>query len=96
MASLEELVPVTIELMTQVAYQTRGDHIRFPYPLNSSLSYYLQVIKRPPMSEKLLRRPPFRFLHDTISEVIKTSGFLEGLFSGDEKVYNPLCSEWVI
>ncbi len=28
-----------------------------------------KVIKRPPMTDKLLKRPPFRFLHDVIMEV---------------------------
>jgi TRAF3-interacting protein 1 len=42
------------------------------------------LIQRPHMSEKLLLRPPFRFLHDTISAIIQTTGFADGLYSTDE------------
>ena len=28
-----------------------------------------KVIKKPPLTDKLLNRPPFRYLHDIISEV---------------------------
>lgn len=43
-----------------------------------------KVIKKPPLNEKLLRKPPFRFLHDIITNVIKTTKFFEGLYSADE------------
>lgn len=32
----------------------------------SSLGKY---VKRPPLSEKLLKKPPFRFLHDIVTSV---------------------------
>ena len=33
------------------------------------------------MDIKLLKRPPFRFLRDTVAEIIKVTGFLDGLFT---------------
>lgn len=42
------------------------------------------VIKKPPLQEKLLKKPPFRFLHDIIHNVIKTSKFLDGLYTPEE------------
>ncbi|CAN7940273.1 unnamed protein product [Ixodes pacificus] len=42
------------------------------------------VIKKPPLQEKLLKKPPFRFLHDIIHNVIKASKFLDGLYTPEE------------
>eukprot|EP01035_Chromulina_nebulosa_P019423 gene19423-25301_t len=36
------------------------------------------------MSEKLLSKPPFRFLHDTISAIMAVTGFGEGLYNSTE------------
>nr|XP_027807554.1 TRAF3-interacting protein 1 isoform X2 [Marmota flaviventris] len=43
-----------------------------------------KVIRRPPLTEKLLSKPPFRYLHDIVTEVIRTTGFLKGLYTDVE------------
>uniref|UniRef100_A0A8C3A9D8 TRAF3-interacting protein 1 n=1 Tax=Cyclopterus lumpus TaxID=8103 RepID=A0A8C3A9D8_CYCLU len=43
-----------------------------------------RVIKKPPLTEKLLNKPPFRYLHDIFSEVIRTTAFMKGLYGENE------------
>ncbi|XP_029789390.1 TRAF3-interacting protein 1 isoform X4 [Suricata suricatta] len=43
-----------------------------------------KVIRRPPLTEKLLSKPPFRYLHDIITEVIRVTGFMKGLYTDAE------------
>ncbi|XP_056670768.1 uncharacterized protein LOC130453561 [Monodelphis domestica] len=43
-----------------------------------------EMVKEPPLTEKLLSQPPFRYLHDIIPKVIRTTGFLKGLYSDSE------------
>lgn len=43
-----------------------------------------EVIRRPKLTEKLLGRPPFKFLYDIVMEVKNTSGFANGLFTEEE------------
>ena len=42
------------------------------------------IISRPKLADKLLGKPPFRFLHDIISNVISETGFGEGLYTAEE------------
>ncbi|XP_077304330.1 TRAF3-interacting protein 1 isoform X2 [Lithobates pipiens] len=43
-----------------------------------------KVIRKPPLTDKLLGKPPFRYLHDILSEVIRTAGFFKGLYTESE------------
>lgn len=42
------------------------------------------VIQRPKLSPKLLGKPPFRFIHDIVTNCMKATGCPEGLFEGQE------------
>lgn len=43
-----------------------------------------KYVKKPPLTEKLLKRPPFRFLHDIISSINKDYKMFDGIFTETE------------
>ncbi|XP_035670773.1 TRAF3-interacting protein 1-like isoform X3 [Branchiostoma floridae] len=45
-----------------------------------------KIVKKPPLTEKLLKKPPFRFLHDIFTELIRSSGYMKGLYGDSEMV----------
>lgn len=52
------------------------------YPLQAQM--YEQIFSKPKMTEKLLTKPPFRYLHDIYTATLAKTGFGEGLFQGEE------------
>ncbi|KAL3084593.1 hypothetical protein niasHT_035592 [Heterodera trifolii] len=42
------------------------------------------LIQRPTLTDQLLQRPPFKFIHDIVHETLRVTGFLDGLFTSDE------------
>merc|ERR1712054_102631 len=42
------------------------------------------IIDKPAMRPKLLNRPPFRFLHDIIFNIMKETGFGKGEFTEEQ------------
>lgn len=45
---------------------------------------YEQLFAKPKMTEKLLSKPPFRYIHDIFTATMGKTGYGEGLFQGEE------------
>lgn len=48
---------------------------------------FAPLITSPEMKESLVSRPPFKFIHSIVTEIIKATGYLDGSFSSDELEY---------
>ena len=45
---------------------------------------YGQLFQKPKMTQKLLTKPPFRYIHDIFTATCGATGYGEGLFQGPE------------
>jgi TRAF3-interacting protein 1 len=45
---------------------------------------YEQIIQKPKFNEKLLTKPPFRYIHDIFTNTMAVTGFGNGLFDEEE------------
>ena len=45
---------------------------------------YGQLFQKPKMSQKLLTKPPFRYLHDIFTATCAATGYGQGLYEGAE------------
>ena len=52
------------------------------------------IIKKPKLTEKLLSKPPFRFIQDITKSVIQETGYLNGVYTDDELNAENQVSEW--
>lgn len=57
-----------------------------PRLLKSNIDQWSKILKRPMVTDKVLARPPFKFLHDLVTLVVKSTGYLRGLYSDEEFV----------
>lgn len=55
-----------------------------PELIKSTQKILGKYVKKPQLTEKLLKKPPFKFLHDVISCVVRDTGFLKGLYTDVE------------
>uniref|UniRef100_T1I0X3 TRAF3-interacting protein 1 n=1 Tax=Rhodnius prolixus TaxID=13249 RepID=T1I0X3_RHOPR len=63
---------------------TNMSEVISPEDIKKTQSALTKYINQPPLTEKLLRKPPFRFLYDIIKSVIRETGFLSEVFTAED------------
>merc|ERR1711931_183941 len=67
-------------LISRVSSRTYRMSKNVPEYVKKTISSLERVIKSPKMDPKLLMRPPIKFQRDIFESIIKTTGFMKGLF----------------
>ena len=80
--SLFEASQLLTHLFIACPQSNMGDSLEELIPQTKALVGAL--ISKPKMADKLLNKPPFRFLHDTVSAITNATGFAEGLYNEQE------------
>lgn len=52
-----------------------------------------KYVKKPQLTEKLLKKPPFRFLYDVIIAVVNETGFLSDVLSANDLNYQMITNK---
>lgn len=53
--------------------------------IKKTIEILSKAVSKTPLNQKLLSKPPFRYLHDLISEVIRTTGAFSDLYNSTEQ-----------
>ncbi|KAI9579140.1 hypothetical protein GQX74_014757 [Glossina fuscipes] len=61
-----------------------ADNVLDPSVIKLTQTTLGKYVKKPALSEKLLKKPPFRFLHDVFNAVIRETGSFTGLYTPEE------------
>jgi TRAF3-interacting protein 1 len=61
-----------------------GDKLVDPAIIKKTQDTLQHIIKVPPLTDKLLNRPPVQFIQDIVKSAIKNTGYMEGLYTAEE------------
>uniref|UniRef100_A0A1A9VGD6 TRAF3-interacting protein 1 N-terminal domain-containing protein n=1 Tax=Glossina austeni TaxID=7395 RepID=A0A1A9VGD6_GLOAU len=61
-----------------------ADNVLDPSVIKHTQTTLGKYVRKPALSEKLLKKPPFRFLHDVFNAVIRDTGCFAGLYTPED------------
>uniref|UniRef100_A0A1A9ZWV6 TRAF3-interacting protein 1 n=1 Tax=Glossina pallidipes TaxID=7398 RepID=A0A1A9ZWV6_GLOPL len=70
-----------------------ADNVLDPSLIKLTQTSLGKYVKKPALSEKLLKKPPFRFLHDVFNAVIRDTGCFAGLYTPEELNFETIIIE---
>ena len=76
--SMKSIKKKTVSVHCNYASSAMADFIK------ETQECFQDLITKPKLVDKYLKKPPFRFIHDIIMNTMAATGFPEGLFEGKE------------